>query len=212
MASNAGIQPKGATNNGNLLIPNKTMATFSQPEYGTDMRAIERWCNSLIDAGGQPIFEASYVQGPSDFTVYHAPTVGAPVDTTKFSYGPMTAPPSGSIRAEITIPWNYSGPAAGVVIRSYVLGLCMPATPTVSYPAGAAPFIDSVNSAYPAPSVPYSYASTSSIRLLLTGLTPGTEYTFQLWHQAVQDAGQGYVIWPWAIHGPVMALFYDWAE
>jgi hypothetical protein len=45
--SNPGIQPKGATNNGNLLIPNKTMANITQPGYGTDMRAIERWANSL---------------------------------------------------------------------------------------------------------------------------------------------------------------------
>lgn len=89
-------QPQGATNNGNLLIPNKqTMGAYDPTKYGTDMRAIERWCNSLIaDNEVETIlFQMSYTStgcGPAVFgtTLAKLNGGGAEVDIT---FTPLTA-------------------------------------------------------------------------------------------------------------------------
>lgn len=121
-----GIQPKGATNNGNLLIPNKqTMTTYDPLKYGTDMRAIERWCNSLIANGGEPeviIFQHSYT------TTGCGPGLFSQLTTTlgKFNPGGTTfpatfiVPNSGDIKILATLFLEYntvdnSGPA-GIVL------------------------------------------------------------------------------------------------
>lgn len=127
----AGIQPKGATNNGNLLIPNKPMTAFSQPQYGTDMRAIERWCNSLIANGGsieELLFQSQYIIPSGDFL--SVSSTGDAVDTTNLVYGPIIWPASGLIKARISFDFSYS--AMGLP-HALTVGFSVHGTPSSTF-------------------------------------------------------------------------------
>lgn len=119
MASNPGIQPQGATNNGNLFIPNKAnMKAFDSTKYGTDMRAIERWCNSLIAGGGEPevvIFQMEYTStgcGPA-----FVPASMGKIGSFNLTF---TVPTSGQVKVKIESMalWTAAAPTdtAGIVL------------------------------------------------------------------------------------------------
>lgn len=126
-SSRAGIQPKGATNNGNLFIPSKnTMTTYDPVKYGTDMRAIERWCNSLVAGGVAEVvlFQASYTTtgcGPGLHPAFTSHTV-----VGKLAFGGTSFPvtftptPSGQVKIHLTFYMEYTdidntGPA-GIIL------------------------------------------------------------------------------------------------
>jgi hypothetical protein len=114
--SNPGIQPQGATNNGNLFIPNKqTMGTYVASKYGIDMRAIERWCNSLIARIASGIYAS--LTGPGETTT--------PGTLSQAGALQVTQPSGGTARIELID--NGSG---GILIEGNAPGFGVQITST----------------------------------------------------------------------------------
>lgn len=196
MAARPGIQPAGATNNGNLLIPNKqSMDAFDSIKYGVDMRAIERWCNSLIieielgsiilqdqyyDDSGSGLF--AYVNGSGVAT----PGGGGPLDTTILTFGPMVVPDSGKIRAEISFPWRYIVPIAGDAFHAMFIGLSDHSDPTHVY--APVEMIDTQNDTFAEADYQY-YGRRSTYDAILLDLTPGDSIQFDLWGETSGSPG-----------------------
>lgn len=220
----AGIQPKGATNNGNLFIPNKQqMIAYDAVKYGTDMRAIEKWCNSLISETnitlGSIILQQPFYQedGGGDFIFVPgsggtSPSGGAPLDTTNLTYGPMTVPPSGLIRAEISFCFGYLSPTTDAPHSLYI-GLSEHGTPSHVY--DPIELIDEESDNF-ASSVRGSYSGRRAYDAILS-LTPGDTVQFDLWGETAGTPGNpsGYVLFTdtgtgfQTYTGPILATFYE---
>lgn len=224
MTARPGIQPAGATNNGNLLIPNKQqMASYDAIKYGTDMRAIERWCNSLIieiELGSILWQSQYYVDDGSNTIIFipgsglSTPAGGAPLDTTNLTYGPMTVPDSGKIRAEISFPWQYLVPTAGDSPHAFYMSLSDHTDPTIVH----APIsqVDVYNSNLTEAQSEF-YGGKGIYDAILTDLTAGDSLQFDLWgetagspgnpngYRLLTATGSGFNTWT----GPILATFYE---
>jgi hypothetical protein len=104
---NSAAQPQGATNNGNLFIPNKNgMQTYDKTKYGTDMRAIERWCNSLISGQDDVeivLFQHSYTTtgcGPGLWQVF-SNVLGSMAAAGNTFFVTFTAPTTGNVKIRL---------------------------------------------------------------------------------------------------------------
>lgn len=88
------------------------MGTYDKTKYGTDMRAIERWCNSLISGQDDVeivLFQHSYTTtgcGPGLFSVFTA-SLG-PLDAAGTTYAvTFDAPISGNVKVRASMFMEY---------------------------------------------------------------------------------------------------------
>lgn len=214
---NSAIQPQGATNNGNLFIPNKSqMTTYDPTKYGTDMRAIERWCNSLLagqSAGEIVLFQQSYITtgcGPGLFSVPVFPL--AKLGPSLNANATFVAPSSGTVKAKASIflqlgAATHTPTEVGIVIafvdtatglvRESSLEMCLEAMTSSTVPVGI-------------------FGSRVTYESIVSGLTPGTTYNWTLGGYALPSfasytaaaygvAGPAFTSGP---YGPVLITVY----